>query len=84
MNSQPQQHRLKEIQSYIDDFKKMLADSESRYQMSLELITDPVLRSSLMEQHVIQTERQRTAMAKMEVLYGQVRDHLASLGQSNS
>jgi GTP1/Obg family GTP-binding protein len=84
MNSQPLQQRLKEIQSHIDDFKKTLSDSQSHYQMSLELIADPVLRSSLMEQHVVETERQRAAIDRMEALYDQVRDHLASLGQSNS
>jgi hypothetical protein len=84
MNSQNLQHYLKEIQSYIDSFNETLADSESDYQTSLKLITDPTLRSLLVEQHTTNVERQKTALAKMEVLYSEVRDHLASLGQSNS
>jgi hypothetical protein len=84
MDSQHRQNRLKEIQSHIDSFKETLADSESHYQMSLKLTTDPALRSSLMEQHIIHVERQRIAIAEMEELYNQVRDHLAGLGESNS
>lgn len=83
MNSQYSQNRLEEIQSHIDDFKERLAGSEGRYQTSFKLITNPRLRSSLMEQHAIHTERQKTAIARMEKLYGQVRDRLASLNNSD-
>jgi hypothetical protein len=84
MNSQHLQHYLEEIQSYIDSFNETLADSESDYQASLKLVTDATLRSLLMEQHTTHIERQKTALSKMEELYNQVRDHLASLGESNS
>ena len=83
MSSQQLQHLLEEIQSHIDSFKETLADIESHYQTSLKLATDPASISSLMEQHSIHIGRQRTAIAKMEESYSQVRDHLASLGESN-
>jgi regulator of replication initiation timing len=83
MNSQYLQNRLEEIQRHINSFKERLAGSENHYQTSLKLITNPRLRSSLMEQHVIHTERQKTAITKMEGLYSQVRDQLASLNNSD-
>lgn len=75
------QHRLKEIQSHIDDFKQKLADSEGHYQKSLELLTDPGLCSQLMEHHIIHVERQKTSIARLEELYNQVQNQLASPDQ---
>ena len=84
MNSQYSQNRLEEIQGHINSFKEKLAGSEDRYQTSLKLITNPQLRSSLIEQHAVHSERQRTAIARMEGLYNQLRDRLAGLNNSDS
>ena len=83
MDSQPLQLRSNEIQTCINDFKKDLAESENSYQKTLCVVTDNELRSALMEQHVVHTERQRAALAKMEALYNQVQDQLAGLDKSN-
>lgn len=81
MDSQRLQLRLKEIQTHIDDFKKGLIESENHYQESLRLITNPKLGSLLMEHHVINIERQRAALSRMETLYNQVRNQLAGLNE---
>jgi len=83
MESQHLKNRLTEIQGHIDDFERKLIDSENTYQKALELLTDLKLRSSLMEQHIIHTERQKLSVAKMEVLYKEVQDKLASIDDSN-
>ena len=81
MDSQRLQLRLKEIQTHIDDFKEGLIESENHYQESLKLITDPKLGSLLMEHHVINIERQRAALSKMEALYDQVRNQIGGLDE---
>ena len=83
MNSQYLQSRLEEIRGHINDFKERLAGSEHRYQMSLRLITNAQLRSLLTKQRGIHTERQKTAITKMERLCGQVQNQLASLNDFN-
>ena len=83
MDSQRLQLLLREIQTCIDDFKKELTGSEDYYQETLKLLTDNELRSALMERHVVHTERQRAALAKMESLYDEVQDQLAGLNRSN-
>ena len=83
MDAQRLQLHLKEIQTHIDDFRKELAESETHYRESLKLLTDPELRSLLMEHHVIYTERQRAALTRMETLHDQVQDQLAGLNKSN-
>jgi hypothetical protein len=79
MDPQQLQLLLKEIQTYIDDFKKELAGSENYYQGALELTTDNELKSVLMEQHVIYTEQQRTALDKMEALYDEVQKSISRI-----
>ena len=83
MDNQRLQLRLKEIQTHIDNFRKELAESENHYHGSLRLLTDPKLRSLLMEHHVIHTERQKAALTRMETLQDQVQDQLAGLNKSN-
>lgn len=74
---------LAEIQRYIHDFERRMIDSQDTYQKVLESLTTPELRSSLMEKHVIHTERQKLCMARMEALYERIRDRLASLCAHN-
>lgn len=69
MNSQNLQNRLDEIQSRIDNLKKQLIDSQNTYQRALGLLTDPELRSLLMEQYIIHSGHQQSAIAEMEELY---------------
>ena len=84
MDSQHLKRRLEEIEGYINDFKRTLADSEINYQMSLKRFNNPELCSSFMEQHIIHTERQKAAITRMESLYDQVLNQLDGLNESNS
>lgn len=79
MDPQHLQNRLTQIQNNIDGFKQKLIDSEKDYQRALRLLTNPGLKSSFMERHVIYTERRKSAIDKMEVLYKQVQHQVASL-----
>ena len=78
MNPQPLKDRLTEIQSHLDNFRQKLIDSESSYQKSLSLLNIPELRSSLMEQHCIHTNRQKLAIARLEKLYSELQSKLAT------
>jgi DNA-binding FrmR family transcriptional regulator len=78
MNPQQLQDRLEEIEGHLKSFKQRMTQSEHDYQNSLKLLTDPKLRSALMEEHVLHIEEQKQAIERMEKLYCAVQSQLLS------
>lgn len=81
MTLQLLQDRLAQVQYYLSDFRERLAASENSYQVSLRLLSDPVLSSALMEQHVILSDRQRSSIARMEIIEARLQEQLMRLSK---
>lgn len=78
MDTQWLQNHVDGLKKHLIHFQQMQHRLEDHYQLSLQQLTDPALKSVLMEKFSLHVDRQQKAVQKMNDLYKKALDQLAA------